>query len=304
VAEAEQVDSERVEMSVNRNEASDWRLGEGFTLIELLVVIAIIAILAGLLLPALGRAKARAQGIMCMGNCRQIMLAWNQYSSDNSDQCVNNYGVTETYAEIQGGNPQYRNWVNNVMSWDLNPANTNVLLLRNGLLGPYTAGTPGVYKCPADKYLSSTQRKVGWKARTRSLSMNAFMGPFNPDARSTWGTGVNTFYTTYRQYLKLGHIENPTMRYVMLDEHPDSINDGYYLLNMDGGTWGDLPASYHAGGAGFAYADGHSEVHKWRFASTQRPVRPDVGYSDQTVLARERADWYWVWERTSVKFTR
>jgi len=286
---------------MNRIVDSGGQSRGGFTLIELLVVIAIIAILAGLLLPALARAKARAHGIICMANSRQLMFAWHQYALDNGDQCVNNYGVTETYAEIQGGNPHYRNWVNNVMSWDLNPANTNLLLLKNGLLGPYTAGTPGVYKCPADKYVSGAQRKAGWTARTRSLSMNAFMGPFNPDLKATWSTGRNTFYQNYRQYLKLGQIEIPTMRYVMLDEHPDSINDGYYLVNMDGGTWGDLPASYHAGGCGFAFADGHAEVHKWKYASTRRPVRPDVGYNDQTVSSREKADWYWVWERTSAR---
>jgi prepilin-type N-terminal cleavage/methylation domain-containing protein/prepilin-type processing-associated H-X9-DG protein len=271
-----------------------------FTLIELLVVIAIIAILAGMLLPALARAKTKAHATLCMGNSRQIMLAWQQYGGDNSDQCVNNYGVTETLAETRN-NKQYRNWVNNVMTWGLDEENTNLLYLRNGLLGPYTAGTLGVYRCPADKYVSTAQKARGWTYRVRSLSMNAFMGPFNPNKYDTWATGRNTFFGEYRQYLKLGEIENPAMRYVMLDEHPDSINDGYYLLTMSGDNWGDLPASYHSGACGFAFADGHGEVHRWRFGSTVQKVTTR-GFNN-TFPRTERGDWQWVWERTSVKLT-
>jgi prepilin-type N-terminal cleavage/methylation domain-containing protein len=252
------------------------RTSRAFTLIELLVVIAIIAILAAMLLPALSRAKARAYATMCMNNGRQLMYAWIQYAQDNDDRIVNNFGIAETLVEIQ--NKTYGNWVNDVMDWNVDPEVTNLVGITSSAFNKYVGGNIAVYKCPADNYLTAAQRLAGWTARPRSYSMNCYFGPYNP----TWKSDANEFYPSYRQFLKLSTVFSPVDRFVTLDEHPDSINDGFFDNDSNIATiqkWNDLPASYHAGACGFGFADGHSEIHKWKSSKvTIQPVRLTPGF--------------------------
>ncbi|MBM3845369.1 MAG: type II secretion system protein [Verrucomicrobia bacterium] len=249
-----------------------------FTLIELLVVIAVIAILAGLLLPALGRSKSRAQGTACMNNIRQLHIAWTMYADDREGTLVNNHGIQETIARTN-------NWVNNVMDWSSRPDNTNIATLTSGHLTPYLGLSTAVFKCPADK----SQAENG--PRIRSYSMNSMVG--NP------GELTNRFNPHLVQMYKITDIIRPSMTYVFLDEHPDTLNDGFFMNRWAEEKWGNLPASHHAGAGNLSFADGHMESKKWLDDTTVKP--PVKGGSGGVFSSAPGNDYAWMRERTSVK---
>jgi prepilin-type N-terminal cleavage/methylation domain-containing protein/prepilin-type processing-associated H-X9-DG protein len=267
---------------------------EGFTLIELLTVIAVIAILASLLLPVLARVKSKGYAVSCLNNERQLMLGCLVYASDFDDALPYNLGSAEI-KKMEAQN-QFWNWTSPVMSWELDPDNTNAVEVTEGGIGPYTSRTGRVYRCPADLVVSDIQAQAGWRARVRSISMNAMVG----NAGQFLQAGANVNNPDYRQFLKLGQIPQPARIFVLTEEHPDSINDGYFLNKPDSMQWLDLPASYHNGAANLAFADGHLESHRWRFASTKPPAQPDAAHLPFPVPAAERADYDWLMERTTV----
>ncbi len=262
-----------------------------FTLIELLVVIAMIAILAALLLPALGKARERTRGIQCLGNTRQLAMAWQLYADDHAGRLAYNLGQTS------GGPRTNLNWVNNVLTWNLESDNTNALTLTDASLGTYISKTVQSYRCPSDRALSQAQRAAGWEARVRSYSMNAMVG----DAGELTTKGFNLNNPNYVQYFSLSSIVNPANIFVFLDEHPDTIDDGYFLNKFYSANWFDVPASYHNGAGSFSFADGHGELHRWHFSPPILPATP--GAADDSdklkVKSAERADFDWVLTRMS-----
>ncbi len=240
-----------------------------FTLIELLVVIAIIAILAAMLLPALSRAKDKANGILCLSNTKQLQLAWQMYTDDSNGALVANRGKDEI---VFGLNPD--SWVLGIMTYNT-PDATNTTLMLNGLMGPYTAKNPGIYRCPADRSVAT----IGGVTlpRARSMTMNGRLGANN----------------TVKKITDLSNNQlspNPSMMFTFMDEHPDSLNDAQFYKNT-GYSWTDFPAWYHGGACGFSFADGHSEIRKWLEASTRVPVTGGGKPGQLNVPASRDIDW-------------
>jgi prepilin-type N-terminal cleavage/methylation domain-containing protein/prepilin-type processing-associated H-X9-DG protein len=243
------------------------RARRGFTLIELLVVIAIIAILAAMLLPALARAKQKTQGVYCMNNTRQLMLANHMYQGDNRDNfpMAMHGGYTPT-----GPNDPNRPWVTGWLDWTTSTQNTNLQYLlepQYAVLASFFGRAKNIYKCPADNYASAPQRALGWESRVRSVSGDIYVGRGNAWADGSWGgpSGPNNL-GIYKGAAKAGDLTTPgpAQSWVYMDEHPDSINDAGAFAPNNANNIPDAPATYHGGAAGFSFADGHSEIHKWR----------------------------------------
>ena len=270
------------------------RWAEGFTLIELLTVIAVIAVLASLLLPVLAGAKSKGRMITCLSNERQLMLACLLYVDDFDQHLPYNLGAAEIRQRKTKN--QLWNWTTPVMNWELDSDNTNTVLLTEGGVGPYLSRASSAYRCPADSVVSDIQAHAGWRARVRSISMNAMVG----NAGWYLEAGANVNNPDYRQFLKLGQILQPSQIFVLTEEHPDSINDGYFLNKPESMEWNDLPASYHNGAANLAFADGHLVTHQWHFASTKPPARPDAAHLPFRVPPAEQADYDWLMARTSI----
>lgn len=275
-----------------------------FTLIELLVVIAIIAILAAILLPVLSAARLRAQTAQCMNNYRQMGIAWVMYINDDNDRLPSNCDMNSSVS----GNQKCLNWIcpglanqqPPTLDWSVSPNNFNTTFLTydqvamgthsEALLGQYVSSQVKIFVCPADNYLSPLQRvvagaslaKYGLSSRIRTCAMDGAMG--NGSKYYAAGQPGHGTMPAYYDVIKMSdmHWPGPADCWVVTDEHPDYNDDCCFFANpadasgLNGSGWDgkftELPGSLHAKSAGIFFADGHSEMHKWRGSTDTPPV--------------------------------
>jgi prepilin-type processing-associated H-X9-DG protein len=282
---------------------SKSKADNAFTFVELLVVIATLGLLAVTLLPALAKTGPNTQAFQCLNNLRQIQHGWLIYSTDNNDLIDPNSGQGALQVSLlpnpytNPGNPENQ-WIYGDMTQPAAAVNTNLLVL--GLIFPYVPNV-AVFKCPADPrtaFWGLTVPPGRVDAPTvRSVSMNGYMNPIKDKIITSYAP-LDTRYKIFKKQSDIA-VMGAANCWVLLDENPWSINDSWFVTDPSPTVshWIDKPAAYHNNACGLSFADGHTELHKWRDGNLINyngpfnigvPVQPGVG------------DLTWLGQRTSI----
>jgi hypothetical protein len=238
-----------------------------------------------MLLPALGKAKAKAQGIQCLSNLKQLQLGWHLYAGDNDDVMLPNAPL---------GVVSQNTWCSNQQEdWTAANANTNPVPYQTSILAPFLGNQLGVYKCPADRIPSANGPRI------RSFSMNSQVGNLYPEVMGS----TKSYNPTAKAYVKISEIigcPGPTKTFIFCEENMCSMNDGYLQVNNGTPVFPDVPGCYHEWNCGFSFADGHTEMRKWATAVLKIPVK--FGYRQASIgTGFTNPDWLWFTDHAACK---
>lgn len=267
----------------------------GFARADLVAVLACLALLIPLFIGVGASTRTTAETVICTDRLRQLQRACSMYAADFREWLPANYGIAETMAGDGAPAGTQMTWAPNVLDWSTQAGNTNHISLGRSPLAPYLRGKLYNFKCPSDRALSAAQRARGFTERIRSFSMNGFMGPNRPGDTANADPAGNTYVTGFRQYHRLVQIKQPDTKYIFLEEHADSINEGFFINNPSITSWGDIPAGRHSSGANISFADGHVILRRWTESAPKSPVRFSYAFRSLQV----GSDYRWLVEHST-----
>jgi prepilin-type processing-associated H-X9-DG protein len=254
-----------------------------FSRLDLLALLATAALLALVATAMASTHRVTPEVILCQENLRRLAKGWHAHGTDNTLLARNPVGPEATVP-----NPLTPDsWALGWLDWTTTPDNTNLSRIQVPAFVPYVGTDTGIFRCPSDRYITPVQRSRGWQYRVRTYAMNSLVH----------STAAEIFASGYARFRTLSDFSSPQTTFVFTEEHPDSMSDPNFLAAERGSRFVDIPASFHDGGANFAFADGHVETRRWLNARIRQPVR-GTAFNPVTVLSSD-PDLLWLSERTT-----